>query len=203
MKTEELILSITESITDRFYIEDATDFSNMLLDLTENKHLQKSIMRIQRIKKQSETQLVTWKTMLIIELKSNEELKNALEWTASVKDALLDPETADLYLFIIFKNDDIKLDQSLRIEATEQFCRKYVQRPNKSANELIERTFLSRLKDTKQGVKSIDPLNNALALTEKNNKWFTKEEQQDWKKLLLSNNTGYELIELLIPENIK
>ena len=201
MKTEELISSITESITDRFYIEDATDFSNMLLDLTENKHLQKSIMRIQRIQKHSE--LATWKTMLIVELKSNEELKNALEWTASVKDALLDPETADLYLFIIFEKDDIKLEQSLRIEATEQFCRKYVQRPNKSANELIERTFLSKLKDTKQGIKRIDPLNNALALTEKNNEWFTKEEQQDWKKLLLSNNTGYELVELLIPENIE
>ena len=203
MKIEELISSITESLTDRFQIEKATDFSSMLLELAENKHLQKSIMRIQRIPKNNELQLATWKTLLIVELRNMEELKDALEWTALVKDTLLDPDTADLYLFISSEKDEISLEQSLRIESTEQFCRKYVQRPDETFERLIERTFLQKIEDSSKKTIDIDPLYNALSLTSSSFKWFTKEEQKKWKNVFLSAYIGSDLVEKLITENEK
>lgn len=201
MKIEELISSITESLTDRFQIEKATDFSSMLLELAENKHLQKSIMRIQRIPKNNELQLATWKTLLIVELRNMEELKDALEWTALVKDTLLDPDTADLYLFISSEKDEISLEQSLRIESTEQFCRKYVQRPDETFERLIERTFLQKIEDSSKKTIDIDPLYNALSLTSSSFKWFTKEEQKKWKNVFLSAYIGSDLVEKLITRN--
>lgn len=198
MKIEELTIEIYRSLNDRFFIEDDYTTLKRFLELAENFKFQNEVMRIHRIPK--ENKLVRCKTILIAELKEISELKDVLHWTASVKDILLDPESSDLYLFVIFETDDITLEESLRIESTEQFCRKYVQRPNKTVNEFIERTFLSRINSTKQDAEHIDPLNNALLLTGKNNKWFTKEEQLKWKNLLLSNKTGYDLVELLIPK---
>lgn len=198
MKIEELKIEIYRSLNDRFFVEDDCTTLKRFLELAENFKFQNEVIRIHRIPK--ENKLVRCKTILIAELKEISELKDVLHWTASVKDILLDPESSDLYLFVIFETDDITLEESLRIESTEQFCRKYVQRPNKTVNEFIERTFLSRINSTKQDAEHIDPLNNALLLTEKNNKWFTKEEQLKWKNLLLSNKTGYDLVELLIPK---
>ena len=157
-------------------------------------------MRIQRIVDKEAQKICTWKTLLLLELKNQDKLKQALEWAALVKESLLDPETADLYLFICFERE-LAIGHCLRIESTEQFCRKYVQRPKESAEKLIERSFLNRLEESSQELIDIDPLNKALSSTGKDFQWFTKEERVKWKKIFLSSYTGGDLVEEIFSQN--
>ena len=193
MNLDELISALSENAKDRFQIESPNDYSRIFLELTKDRLYQKKILRIQRIINSSDNKISTWKTLLFVELEKVEELKYALEWAALVKDSLLDPETADLYLFIIFENDVLNLERSLRIETSEQYCRKYVQRPNETVDELIERTFLGKIEGGKQSLLTTDPVNNALILTGNKSEWFTKEEQNNWKEIFLSSYTGFGL----------
>ena len=174
MKIEEFYRAIIESIKDQFLLENSNDYSKELLDLVGDELPQKKLMRIQRVTDVSKKLISTWKTILIVELESKEKLKHALQWVALVKESLLDPETADLYLFIFFEKDEISLEYSLWIELTEQFCRKYVQRPYETTEQLIDRSFLRKIEGSSKKTIDIDPLNNALSLTSSNFEWFTK-----------------------------
>jgi len=199
MKIKEFSTAITESIKDRFH-KDSNDYKEFF-ELVGDELPQKKLIRIQRIVNEGEEKLSTWKTILIVELENREKLKYALRWAALVKDSLLDPETADLYLFIFFEKDDISLEHSLWIELTEQFCRKYVQRPDETAEQLIDRSFLRKIEGSSKKTIDIDPLNNALSLTSSGFAWFTKEEQKKWKNVFLSAYIGSDLLEKLITEN--
>lgn len=199
MKTEEFSTAIIASIKDRFY-KDSNDYKEFL-ELVGDELPQKKLIRIQRIVNEGKEKLNTWKTILIVELENKEKLKYALRWASLVKDSLLDPETADLYLFIFFKKNNISLEHSLRIELTEQFCRKYVQRPDETAEQLIDRSFLRKIEDSSKKTIDIDPLYTALSLTSSSFEWFTKEEQKKWKNVFLSAYIGSDLVEKLITEN--
>ena len=201
MKIEEFYRAIIESIKDQFHIENSNDYSKELLDLVGDELPQKKLIRIQRVTDVSKKLISTWKTILIVELESKEKLKCALQWVALVKESLLDPETADLYLFIFFEKDEISLEHSLWIELTEQFCRKYVQRPDETAEQLIDRSFLRKIEGSSKKTIDIDPLYNALSLTSSSFEWFTKEEQKKWKNVFLSAYIGSDLVEKLITEN--
>ncbi|OFY86404.1 MAG: hypothetical protein A3F72_11435 [Bacteroidetes bacterium RIFCSPLOWO2_12_FULL_35_15] len=202
MKIEELKKSIDDYIKDRFQLETAEGISNLFCSLDEKNLAKKSILRIQRIKQNENGNTSNWKTLLIVEIQNKEEIQYALEWSAIVKDALLDPETADLYLFIVFEKDkaDISIEECYNIESSEQYCRKYVQRPDKTPLELIERTFLSKLEDAEQEADAVDPINSVMAATAEKHPWFTDEEQKKWRTALLSDNSGNELVELLTSE---
>ena len=201
MKIEKFSTTIIDIIKDRFQIEDFNGYSNELLKLAGDEFSKKKLMRIQRIVDDGEKRLNTWKTLIIVEVENKDKIKHTLEWAALVKDSLLDPETADLYLFIFFKKDDISLEHSLRIELTEQFCRKYVQRPDETEEQLIDRSFLRKIEGSSKKTIDIDPLNNALSLTSSSFEWFTKEEQKKWKNVFLSAYIGSDLLEKLITEN--
>jgi hypothetical protein len=73
----------------------------------------------------------------------NEQLERVLTLAANIRAELLGAEPYDLYLFLGVKNPPANNDPCLRLEATEQFCRKYVLRPDESVHDLLERTFLS------------------------------------------------------------
>jgi hypothetical protein len=199
MKIEELNTFIIDYIQGRFQLQESTLSVLLCLDETS---IAKKVLRIQRIKQDNITYHENWKTILIAEVHTKEEIQFAQEWSAIVKDALLDPETADLYLFIIYAPNvfDISIDECNSIESSEQYCRKYIQRPGKTAIELIERTFLSKLEDIQQQNDVIDPINTAIAATAEKHSWFTDEEQKKWRTALLSENSGYDLIELLFSK---
>jgi hypothetical protein len=204
MKLEELNTLIYDYIKERFHVEGKENTSNFLCGLDAKEIANKQVLRIQRIKQNNSSNSENWKTLLIVEIQSKEEIRSALEWSAIVKDSLLDPETADLYLFIIFDRSDIEIsiDECYNIESSEQYCRKYIQRPGNTPIELIERTFLSKLEDVQQQGDAIDPINTVMAATAEKHAWFTDDEQKKWRNALLSNNSGFELIDLLFSEKI-
>ncbi|MBN8864960.1 MAG: hypothetical protein J0H92_16420, partial [Sphingobacteriales bacterium] len=100
MKIEELNTFIESHIEGRFQRETDPSVANQFLGFDTNQIGKKEVFRLQRITKNGNRH--NWKTLLMVELKDKEDIQSALQWSATVKDALLDPETADLYLLILF-----------------------------------------------------------------------------------------------------
>ncbi|MBJ6120063.1 hypothetical protein JAO76_17790 [Pontibacter sp. BT310] len=200
MKVEEVKNAILEVVKDHYIVEDPSLISCDLQNILSEDAIKRAVIRIQRRINSAVPMLNTWKTLLIVELKTSSDLKLALKWTSVVQDSLLDPETSDLYLFIAF-TEPTALESCLRVESTEQFCRKYVLRPNESPQELLDRSFLCRLESTSQELIGLDPLYNALLDTSSDHIWFDAKEQNRWKVAFLSNLTGGELVDELFTSN--
>ncbi len=195
MNIADIVTFIQGSTESKYLIFDS---SNVIQDLIEfDEHgLIKAVLRLKR---KSENSNVGEKTVLFVELQNQAHIPFAIKWSAIVKDSLLDPETFDLYLIIIFNNDLLTLEESIRIESSEHICKKYVQRVNESPEELISRTFLAtnRVETTDNNLS--EPVRKALQETSVNYDWLTEEKQNVWKELFLTSS-GIDLVDLLIPE---
>lgn len=191
MKLNELSLYIDELIKDRFVKEENQSKTTEFLDLDEY-DLSKKVIRLKRSFK---TNLLFYRTLLLVEINDVSFLKEALKWTSAVKNSLTDPETSDLYLIIVSSNNIYSVDDSMRIEATEQFCKKYVQRDEESSEYLMERTYLSKL--SFGGGNSIqgDPLKRVLQNTNSEHAWFDAKKQKLWKEAFTSEDNGNELLD--------
>lgn len=191
MKLNELTIYIDELIKDRFVKEDNQSKSTEFFDLDEQ-NLHKKVIRLKRL---SQTNLLFYRTLLLVEINDTLLLSEALKWTSAVKNSLTDPETSDLYLIIVSENNIYSTDDSMRIEATEQFCKKYVQRDGESPECLMKRTYLSKL--SFGGINAIqeDPLKRALQNTNTKHAWFDAEKQKVWKDAFTSDDNGNELLD--------
>lgn len=195
MSYENLIQGISLAIRDRFSID--TDSCANILALCPQELSEKAMLRFERI---TEPKLPTRKTVLIVSIEDDSRTVHALRWAAIAKEILTDPESSDLYLFICFKQN-VPLEVCLRIESTEQFCRKYVLHPAETIEHFLERTFLAKPASSSQGSLSADPLIKSFVSVEVENSWFNTEEQNRWKTILLSGSTGSDLIEELFNLN--
>jgi len=201
LRIQEIKTKVIEMCSDRFEINDTGDFINkMMTDDVDNVH-NKKILRIRRLG----IHVDCWKTVVLIEIDTDDdnylkiELKEAINWIASIKESLIGSENSDLYLFLAL-NYQISKEECLRIEATEQFCRKYVILPDEDIAEFVNRTFLQKYVDsTKQN--GSDPVERAFAKTVESHSWLTPEMQKKWKKALLSLN-GSELIDELLEGEV-
>ncbi len=115
----------------------------------------------------------------------------ALHWAADVRDALPEPATADIYLFLEIAS--ASLEDCLRLEADDQYCRKYVRRPEESGEEFLKRTFLAAPVASRRMGEMADPLSASLLETAKVHTWFSPEQQTHWRQALMSGVTGPEL----------
>jgi len=190
MKFEELENTIHLCIKDRFVVDDS-DIFKILLKVSPD---ELSIKKVLRLKRNNYPNLKTYKTILVVGITDDKEMAFPLKWAASVKEILLDPETSDLYLFI-YQNGNISLETCLRIESTEQFCRKFILHPKETIEHFLERTFLAKLEASTEEVLSTDPLLKAFTEVQKEFDWLTSKEQKRWSEILLSGKTGSELIE--------
>jgi len=191
MKLNELSIYIDELIKDRFVKEENQAKSDYFLDLDEY-NLNKKIIRLKRSLK---ADLLFYRTLLLVEINDESLLKGSLKWTSAVKNNLTDPETSDLYLIIVSEKNIYSIDDSMRIEATEQFCKKYVQRDGESPECLMKRTYLSKLSSGGSHGIQEDPLKKALQNTNTDHKWFDEEQQKVWKDAFTSNDNGNELLD--------
>lgn len=132
-----------------------------------------------------------FRTILVAHADSLRASGAALHWTADVRDALPEPATADIYLFLNITS--ASLDDCLRLEADDQYCRKYVRRPNESGEEFLKRTFLAAPVSPRRVGEMSDPLSASLMQAAKVHGWFTPEEQMHWRQALMSGVTGQEL----------
>jgi len=191
MRLEELSIYIDKVIENRFVKETTNNIYEHLLALDE-KSLNKSVLRLKRYNK---TELNTYRTVLLVQIMEADELKNALQWVASVKNSLTDPETSDLYFMLISENNIFTIDDSMRIEATEQFCKKYVQRGDENPESLIRRTCLAGFSVNNDDSIQSDPVNNAFSKTSQKYTWFEESVQQIWKEAFYSEDNGNELLD--------
>jgi hypothetical protein len=197
MKINDLTRDLNDYLQSRYRIEQNSKILESLKSIAPLELEDWMLFRIQRSyypKKENSY----WKTLLVVGLNNIEQLKHAITWTATVKDLLLNPESSDLYLFLCWKEESQpSIDECLRIEATEEFCRKFVVRPNEDFNSLIDRTFIKNIYNSSQNITGSDPLVSALSDVEKDYPWLNHAEQQKWRDAFNSGISGTELIEEL------
>lgn len=199
MKIDGIKSEICNMIKDRFVFEDNTDFENELFSLADEDLEHKGILRIKR----QGIRVDKWKTIVLIEIDADNneikaQLKKAMSWLAAVKESLLGTESADLYLFLSF-NGEIYKGECIRIESTEQLCRKYVLMPDEQVPEFLNRTFLQKLVNIEVTTDYEDPLERAFSETAAQYSWLTPEVQQNWKKAF-SDFSGSDLVDVLVGE---
>ncbi|WP_378956284.1 ABC-three component system middle component 1 [Pelosinus sp. sgz500959] len=200
MKFDRIKSKIRDMINDRFEFEDNAIFESELLSLADENLKNKGILRIKRLG----IKVDSWKTLALVEIEADDEndikveLKKAISWLAAVKEFLLGTESTDLYLFLAF-NGEVCIEECLRIESTEQFCRKYVLLPGEEISEFVNRTFLQKLINSGATIDGEDPLERAFSETAAKYKWLTPEIQKTWKKAF-SDLSGSELVDALLKE---
>ena len=198
MKFDGIKARIRDLINARYMFEDNVEFTEELLSLSAENLKYKEILRIKRLS----TEIDSWKTLVFIEIAADgeseikTELKSALSWIAAVKENLLGSESTDLYLFLAF-NRDINDEECLRIESTEQFCRKYVLLQNEEISDFVNRTFLQEFISSEDTAESTDPLERSFTNTLAQFSWLTPEVQKRWKKSF-SELSGSELFDELL-----
>ncbi len=189
-----LILNVTqkkyEIITDEKYFDDIVSDSIFVLQI-----------------KRKNSQSKTIKTLLFADLSEigihkdwKKDLKDIMLSVAMVKEALFDTENIDLYLFMALP-DEIGREECVRIEATEQLCRKYVLMPDEKLSDFFERTFLYQVASEKSAIHGLEPVYNALSKTGMVYNWMSQDIQKEWRMLFLEYS-GMELVEKLIGRDV-
>ncbi|MCK5580006.1 MAG: hypothetical protein KAJ18_01890 [Candidatus Omnitrophica bacterium] len=202
MNLDNIKSEICTLIKDRFNLEEDNDFKNELLSLADKELTNKEILRIKRVG----VEIDNWKTLILVEIEAKDEiyikseLKKAISWIASVKESLLGAENTDLYLFLAF-NGEVDSEECLRIESTEQFCRKYVLLPNEDISEFLNRTFFQKFIMSESEIGG-DPLEKAFSRTSKDYEWLTSEIQKTWKKAFFELS-GNDLADELLKDEME
>ncbi|HTJ51804.1 MAG TPA: ABC-three component system middle component 1 [Cyclobacteriaceae bacterium] len=191
-----IIEIITEAVKERFIPDQQSAEINSLKALAPVSLSKIEVLRLQRIS----TGTQGWRTLIIAFLNSSKDIDDALQWSASCKDELLDPEASDLYLIIIINEISLTVEECISIEANEKFCRKFILRPDESLNQLMERTFLTPVIEASIDEQILDPFTVALRDTGLLEEWFNNKEQQNWRKIFLSGKIGAELIDQLFGD---
>lgn len=176
MMIQQLTAAISQRAEDRYEIQlaDAIEFPEV-------EHTSQ-ILRLKRVGLEK----AGWRTVLLIELPSHA-VQAAHQWAASIRDVLPEPETSDLYMFIILLGTTP--DEATRIETDDRFCRKVVARQQETPMAFLDRTFLAEL-DPPGDVETLsDPLVAALQALSSAQAW-TKDHIDFWKKELLSTTNG-------------
>ncbi|MCW4649626.1 ABC-three component system middle component 1 [Pseudomonas aeruginosa] len=129
-----------------------------------------------------------WRTILLAELPLEEvSVQAAFRWAADVRDVLPEPETADLYMFLVIAG--ISQEEAARIETDDRFCRKVVARESECPTDFLDRTFLAALEPPGDTETLSDPLMSALSSLSAAHPW-TSNYLDAWKESLLSKSTG-------------
>jgi len=136
-----------------------------------------------------------WRTILLAEVQFTSEAIQALySWAADVREQLPEPETADLYMFLLING--IPDEEAARIETDDRFCRKVVQRGSESFADLLDRTFLALISHDAGAGAIGDPLQAALTGLADEHPW-TQGHIDVWREMLLSGKTGADLARAL------
>jgi hypothetical protein len=194
MSIEQFLAAVQSRAEGRFELQTAGAEIDALQALAPEQLTNRQVIRLCRIGNER----AGWRTLLIATLASTSDLTTANRWAAEARDSLPEPGTADLYLFLL--TDAIVDNVGADIEASELFCRKFVLRQNESAEELLDRTFLTRLFSQTAGVSFTDPLQAALSQTAEHHLWFSVRQQEAWRGALLSGKPGSDIVDDLLAQ---
>ncbi|MEO6734607.1 MAG: ABC-three component system middle component 1 [Ferruginibacter sp.] len=198
MTFDQFTAHINDNIESRFSNENQNDIKSEMMSLASEKIADRQVLRFCRLST-LEALDTHWKTLLIVGITSDSNLREALQWVALCKELLLDPGTADLYLFIIWTGENKpSIEECLRIEASEDFCRKFVLRPNETNESFIERTFITKVDIPTPVDLGQDPLISAFSGLEEQFAWFDDDEKAKWREAFNSGNSSFDLFNALI-----
>ena len=193
---QQLVEAFKDKALIKYLISDDDAFSLNLLEFAPVQLTEIGILRLKRNLNRTNN----WKTLIIVLLDSVAEFPIAFQWVAAIKEELLDPESSDLYFIGAVKDNQISPELCTNIESGEQFCRKYILRPGETISDFLDRTFLANLIESKVEDELVDPLYMAIQLTAKRLPTFTAYQQEYWRDILLSGNSGAELIDQLFKQ---
>lgn len=196
----DILQQLLNIVEERYVLQGDTEQSDVFKALFPGEKQSAYVLRIKR----KGAHLASWKTLLFIFEADPTIIPQCFTWAASVQEELLNNESSDLYLFIIPKaSDKIAIENCIHIESNDQFCRKYVMRPEETFIDLINRTFLYETQNNTQISEILDPLIAALNKTGNSLTSFTPEEQNIWKDILLSEKPGIETLEALMNASLE
>lgn len=185
MTLHQLADAIIQRVEGRYDVRSADAKEHTLPEVEHNSH----VFRLKR----SSIDGAGWRTVLLIELQLTS-VQAAHQWAADVRDVLPEPETADLYMFLMISN--ITNDEAARIETDDRFCRKVVARESEGMMDFLDRTFLAAL-DPAGNVETLsDPLVSALSALSTAHPW-TSPHISVWKEQLLSTKNGADVVKIL------
>jgi len=184
---QELITAITQRAEGRYEVH-LPDMNDIVLPSI---NFGTAVVRLKRLK------LVNagWRTVLITECPCGlEYIQSAFRWAADVRDMLAEPQTVDLYMFMLIK--DIESEDASRLETDDRFCRKVVLREGEDIASFLDRSFLASLTPASGGNEINDPLLASLSSLCQAHSWV-KPHIEQWRELLLSEKTGDEVVQSL------
>ncbi|RVU51115.1 hypothetical protein DT385_03620 [Pseudomonas syringae] len=136
-----------------------------------------------------------WRTVLIAALPYDvSKIQGAFRWAADVRDMLPEPQTADLYMFMLIEG--VASEDAARLETDDRFCRKVVVREGEDAGSFLDRSFLATLSIPGSSDSISDPLSASLSALVLAHTWV-KPHRDEWRELLLSGKSGGEIAEAL------
>ncbi len=184
MKTQEIEAQVRTRAQNRF----AVSVDEFLASLAEPSLADVSALKLRR----EEVPDSRGRTVLIAVIDKAEDWRTVSRWTAQVRDMVPEPETSDLYLILLAEG--FSSHNCSRIEADEQFCRKYVTSSLDEISSLLDRTFLAPLSVSSIGGGIVDPVTAAFQSTQSKHAWLTTTVQERWLKTFLSEKTGKDLV---------
>ncbi|WP_313055691.1 ABC-three component system middle component 1 [Atlantibacter hermannii] len=136
-----------------------------------------------------------WRTVLITALDFDlTAIQGAFRWAADVRDILIEPQTADLYMFMLI--DGIPSEDAARLETDDRFCRKIVVRDQESVDDFLNRSFLASLSPIGSTDNISDPLLASLSSLGLTHEWVVPH-LDAWRELLLSGKSGGDIADAL------
>lgn len=136
-----------------------------------------------------------WRTVLIVAFTYDQaKILDAFRWAADVRDMLAEPQTADLYMFMLI--DGIASEDAARLETDDRFCRKVVVREQEDVDSFLDRSFLATLSPASSSDNISDPLLASLDSLGVAHSWVVPH-LDTWRELLLSGKSGSDIAEAL------
>lgn len=121
-------------------------------------------------------------------------IQGAFRWAADVRDMLAEPQTADLYMFMLVEG--IASEDAARLETDDRFCRKVVVREQEDVDSFLDRTFLATLSPAGNSDNISDPVLTSLGSLSFAHPWV-KPHIETLRELLLSGQSGVDIAEAL------
>jgi hypothetical protein len=192
--TSELIKNEIIILSEGRFTNESNEFLGSILDEITPKELEDTaIVTLKR----ALSKYAGKRTLLVAVVDSQEKIKVALQWAATVKDELTEPENGDVYIFLAIKDETMSVDQCTGIESSERICRRYVLRPDENIKDYLCRSFLAPVMSMEIADKISDPLNLALEQTSEKQTWFNTKQQKIWRQALLSGKSSSEIVKAL------
>ena len=184
---QELVTAITKRAKGRYEVHfpDVDEMVSPSIDIG------MTAIQLRRINREN----AGWRTVLITAFPSNvDNIQSAFRWAADIRDILAEPQTADLYMFMLI--DGVESEDAARFETDERFCRKVVFRKQEDIDSFLDRSFLASLTPARGGNDISDPLLASLNSMGQAHSWVAPH-LATWRELLLSEKSGDEIVNAL------